>query len=699
MRSLTLAMLLVGAISSHGPSHAELPAGSLDPSLGGAGKVAYQPWGPNAAGVTFGMEPSHIAQQADGKLLVAGNTTVRVDGTTRPVVPARSAVILRVLEDGTVDSDFGSGGYAFVALGPQGGYGLIVGMVVLPDQRILVVSQLSLGSGNSGIFLTRLLHSGAADPSFGVNGYREITRGLPGQRHDCGVAIVRTILAPDGFLYMLCVNDLAQGPQTSNWLLKVDQNGVVDTSFGNNGTAPFPAHVCQPRLTDLIATRDGGFAATGTNVFCQGVYIMKLRADGSPYPFLNGWGLAGASRYPGWVLENGRRIVETPDGKLVTAGDAGTGQVTQPSPDNPQANYWLHLIRFNANGLVDTSFGTSGRAQHASPGDRDAGFGYVNYSFPATLGLHQQQDGKLLFGVSVFRSPALGAFTNPGYNVLLFRLNEDGSRDGAYAADGRWYERLNLYANPATGVSAYENAAASLLDSKGRLVVAGYASYGVTTNGATTDAPAFLLRLTGEPDGPCGDFADVSSTSDFCPSVEWLRNRGVTLGCTTYEFCPTNPVTRLAMAAFMSRLGRTLSSAQLPTVAESITTTLSAPQVACISDEHSVDTYPANAYLRGSTSLQHPDASLVVAVEHVYSTDGGNTWVPVAGSHVRQAVYAGRVPADEKTIVTHGTRLLDVGTSVKFAMRFSAPAGTASLGIYCVQHVRLENRNSATPPY
>ena len=36
-------------------------------------------------------------------------------------------------------------------------------------------------------------------------------------------------------------------------------------------------------------------------------------------------------------------------------------------------------------------------------------------------------------------------------------------------------------------------------------------------------APALAL--------PCAGFTDVDDTSPFCPNVEWLSNRGITLGC------------------------------------------------------------------------------------------------------------------------------------------------------------------------
>ena len=54
---------------------------------------------------------------------------------------------------------------------------------------------------------------------------------------------------------------------------------------------------------------------------------------------------------------------------------------------------------------------------------------------------------------------------------------------------------------------------------------------------------------------PCAGFTDVDDQSSFCASVEWMKNRGITLGLTPTLYDPDSPVTRLQMAAFMYRLG------------------------------------------------------------------------------------------------------------------------------------------------
>jgi len=86
---------------------------------------------------------------------------------------------------------------------------------------------------------------------------------------------------------------------------------------------------------------------------------------------------------------------------------------------------------------------------------------------------------------------------------------------------------------------------------------------------------------------PCAGFGDVDLDDAMCRNVEWIRNRGVTLGCVAgASYCPSGNVTRLQMAAFMNRLGSALtpdvriveaSGAALDLVASATLCTLALP--------------------------------------------------------------------------------------------------------------------------
>jgi hypothetical protein len=54
----------------------------------------------------------------------------------------------------------------------------------------------------------------------------------------------------------------------------------------------------------------------------------------------------------------------------------------------------------------------------------------------------------------------------------------------------------------------------------------------------------------------CDGFTDVDgANATYCPAVAYLKDRGVTLGCTATTYCPNDFVTRLQMALFLQRMG------------------------------------------------------------------------------------------------------------------------------------------------
>jgi subtilisin family serine protease len=69
----------------------------------------------------------------------------------------------------------------------------------------------------------------------------------------------------------------------------------------------------------------------------------------------------------------------------------------------------------------------------------------------------------------------------------------------------------------------------------------------------------FLLRgLEGKDYAPppcsgTSPFGDVSTSSFYCPWIQELANRGITVGCGGGNYCPSSPVTRDQMAVFLMR--------------------------------------------------------------------------------------------------------------------------------------------------
>lgn len=128
---------------------------------------------------------------------------------------------------------------------------------------------------------------------------------------------------------------------------------------------------------------------------------------------------------------------------------------------------------------------------------------------------------------------------------------------------------------------------------------------------------AIIVALAGAPIAPtahaqCAGFTDVANDV-FCNSVAWIKNRQITLGCSSATlFCPHDSVSRLAMAAFMNRLGNVLT----PLVLAEEETGASLDLVngaffVCQSDVVPATNYPRTMHAQASISFALADVQTV----------------------------------------------------------------------------------------
>src|SRR5687768_17838233 len=122
---------------------------------------------------------------------------------------------------------------------------------------------------------------------------------------------------------------------------------------------------------------------------------------------------------------------------------------------------------------------------------------------------------------------------------------------------------------------------------------------------------------------PCAGFADVDDSNPFCSNVSWLKNRAITFGCSSATvYCPNDAVIRLAMAAFLNRLGNALTPEQLRVDAAPGPIDLDATPVVCQTGDFVADEYPRDAYADGSVSGQ-ANADGGLAAHLVVRTNAG----------------------------------------------------------------------------
>jgi len=197
---------------------------------------------------------------------------------------------------------------------------------------------------------------------------------------------------------------------------------------------------------------------------------------------------------------------------------------------------------------------------------------------------------------------------------------------------------------------------------------------------------------------PCSGFTDVEDTSEFCPNVDWLKNRGITLGCTSSAmYCPNDPVSRLAMAAFMNRLGVALTPVRISSTGTTGAQDVDAAPVVCQTADYAVTGFPRTAYADLALSVSG-DGPGGVAARVVVSSDAGLSWNALSPEPHRGAVGN----ATWSNFADLGSINVDVGQSVRFGVQLSR-AGLAGPGDVtdgrCQLRVAIYSRDGAAAPF
>ncbi|MER7705579.1 hypothetical protein ABTX81_22145 [Kitasatospora sp. NPDC097605] len=319
--------------------------GSLDTSFGATspvpGTVAFSVLGSPTTNIARAV----AIQPSDGKIVVAGFTGLNEQ--------TASAAFARLNTDGTLDTSFGTGGK--VVLNISGGLGDgIRGLVVQPDGKIV-----GAGAAGPNGLLVRLNTDGSLDTTFG-GGLGLTTLQLGASSHFFGLA-----QRNDGKLIAGGFNVNALTANTNFLAARFNTDGSLDTTFGTAGSA----HVSFGLLSDLafgITLTNGGnngkIVLAGLaqsidpfNIIGSGAFgLTELNADGS----LNlSFGTLGKTTTKVSLLgDEARSVTIGPAGKIYAAGESNE---VSPFPLDPTSGVQT-VLRYTSNGLLDTSWGTSG---------------------------------------------------------------------------------------------------------------------------------------------------------------------------------------------------------------------------------------------------------------------------------------------------------------------------------------------------
>jgi uncharacterized delta-60 repeat protein len=395
--------------------------GSLDATFGGTGKASAE----MAAG---GFAAAHGGVvQADGKILLIGSV-LYANGS------GQDFGLARFNADGSADTSFGGTGSVLTDIGSDiGDFGsnltpakyigdLANGVALQPDGKIVVAGYSTTADGydKPDFSLARYNADGSLDTSF--NGTGETTTDISSHSLDRGYAVASQA---DG--KTLVAGYTSGGGSEDFAVVRYNADGSLDTTF--NGTGKVVTDIANGTNDEAlcVATQaDGKILVAGYTASAGSIHIALVRynANGSLDTTFNGTGKVVTTIGSG-TYDAAYSIDVLPTGKIVVVGSSESFTNGSPNPDK------IAIVRYNADGNLDTSFNQTGISAQVAGTPADA---------------LVQPDGKIVVAVA-------GASGQSDF--AAFRFNADGTLDTTFGAH-----------NTVGGTSPYiENGAPISLDS------------------------------------------------------------------------------------------------------------------------------------------------------------------------------------------------------------------------------------------
>jgi uncharacterized delta-60 repeat protein len=260
---------------------------------------------------------TRVLLQSDGRIVLAGFATTTLTSTTDDT----GFAVARLNADGTLDSDFGSGGRAAAEIGSiDFGYAA----ALQSDGKIVVAGRVSYSRGDeSDVGVVRFNADGKLDTGFGSNGTRTFDLSA---NWDEATAIT---VQPDGKLVLAVaysdVGNFAFG------VLRLTTAGERDASFGTDGFVLRHIGSGNDSPNAIVLQADGRIVLAGHAVNAAtsfDVALARFNANGTTD---GSFGTGGAHVFDLFNSADGANdLLLQPDGRLVAAGSARNGASTLP---------------------------------------------------------------------------------------------------------------------------------------------------------------------------------------------------------------------------------------------------------------------------------------------------------------------------------------------------------------------------------
>ncbi len=451
------------------------PNGTLDTALQGSGSVVTGSMGLNSSA-------ADLAIQSDGKVILAGiaqdssfdTGIVRYHSaiaSTITTAAASNVTKTTVTLNGSVNPN-GSDTTVTFEYGLTTSYGSSIAAnpnSVSGSSTMTVSASLSglppgttyhyrlVGTNSAGTTIaenmtfTTASEQGDLDSGFGTLG--KVRSDLTGN-HDSANSVI--ILSDGKFLVGGSLGYV--GNSNGEFMLsRYNANGTLDTTFNGTGYVTASLSTGSEEARAMVRQPDGkillvGFANTASS---SDFALARFNADGTLDNSFDGNGKATTD-----IGTNSHDIAYAvalqSDGKIVVAG------TTNPGGNNTN----FALVRYNADGSLDTGFNTTGKVITDFAGSHDEARAIVI-----------QADGKIIVGGA--GNPASGGFAE---FFALARYNTNGSLDTSFNGNGKVTTNIGTRG---------EQGKAMALQSDGKIILAGY-----TDGGSSTGNDFAVVRYT-----------------------------------------------------------------------------------------------------------------------------------------------------------------------------------------------------------
>ena len=352
-------------------------AGDLDPSFAGDGIFTDNIAGSHTQGHAIIVQP-------DGKIVVGGATDSLGNSALR-------YAIARFNPDGSLDNSFSNNGVNW----DVNIRGIAAGLALHDDGTIV-----QCGFGPSGFTLFRYSSSGVLDTGFGLASYARLIIG-GGAAEGCeGLAI-----QPDDKI--IAAGWGGNSTDSDVVVARFTITGTLDTSFDSDGYVTLDIVGEDDRANDVLIQSNDKIVIAGNSVNGGVLSALLARFDsdgaldttfGVNGVVIPSFGASGPD-----VFES---IVQLDNGQLLVTGSRDDGSQND-----------IILLRYSADGVIDTTFGTNGVV--TTP---------IGSNYSLAYGLAVQDSGKIVVAGS----------TDAGSNndIVVIRYLSNGTLDPDFGTGG-----------------------------------------------------------------------------------------------------------------------------------------------------------------------------------------------------------------------------------------------------------------------